>query len=615
MHQPTREHLRATALVHSLEAQLRHPLAVETLNRLRAFFTEKDHRPSSQQWAALADLARTLEDMANGTAAPKFFLSSLDPGVGKSQTLAHFVDTLLASRRHEHVGILICVSRLTEVSRFVDEGGIPREMLCVATSDASINALGGIAEAAANGARVVLTTQQRIEKRLKEYDGSFAVSGLFPFNGMPRQVRVWDEAFLPGEGITVNRVEMQGLAPILASVSRDLRTVVDDIQTEVKDMKTGDQYMVPDFVGEDSDELLNRVLAACGNNEGHLRAISALWCISGKTVAIHKDGDEPTALDYRETLSTDLAPMVITDASGRVRTAYRDMEVERRTLVRLKTAAKRYDRLTVNVWTTPGSKSGFKANSSELCAGVAKTIESKPTEKWLVVCHKPDDRTGDTEKTVRALLQAAPQENVSFITWGNHSATNEFVKVPNVVLAGTLFYRSSQYDALKRLSSGRKAADNVTKDELRETTLGEHAHLILQALCRGAVRQSDGEHCRKAEAWIIAGRGSGIHGHLPTIFPGCAVRSWRPIKRDLTGYPLAVSQYVRQWATKASVGDVLSFREIQKALGIGSAAYRDGVRRCADLRATLSELGIEECGKRYMTGYRLEAVSDPNPPN
>jgi hypothetical protein len=188
---------------------------------------------------------------------------------------------------------------------------------------------------------------------------------------------------------------------------------------------------------------------------------------------------------------------------------------------------------------------------------------------------------------------------------------NEFIKVPNVILAGTLFYRASQYDALKRLATGRKAGDKVTKDELSETRLGEHAHLILQALCRGSVRQSDGEHCHKAEAWIIAGRQSGIHGHLPVIFPGCAVKRWRPIDRKLTGYPLGVFEYVRRWATnEAKVGDVLSFRVIQKALGIVSARFKDTVRRSQDLRSSLAEIGVEENGNQYMTGYRLEALLD-----
>ncbi|WP_289295671.1 hypothetical protein [uncultured Reyranella sp.] len=81
-------------------------LARRALLKLHAYFATRNHAPSEAQWEALRELAGSLEDMANGTAKPVFFLSSLDPGVGKSQTLIHFVDALLASRDHEHVGVL-----------------------------------------------------------------------------------------------------------------------------------------------------------------------------------------------------------------------------------------------------------------------------------------------------------------------------------------------------------------------------------------------------------------------------------------------------------------------------------------------------------------------------
>src|SRR5262249_3963458 len=158
----------------------------------------------------------------------------------------------------------------------------------------------------------------------------------------------------------------------------------------------------------------------------------------------------------------------------------------------------------------------------------------------------------------RSLLTRTPKENVSFLTWGNHSATNEFAEVPNIILAGTLFYPDSGYEALKRLASGRRAADGeVTADEMHETKLGEHAHLILQALCRGSLRKCDGEHCHKAEAWIIAAKASGIRGHLPRIFPGCVVKTWRPIPRGMEGLCASVFDYVKTWATAAKVGDVV----------------------------------------------------------
>src|SRR5205085_2267168 len=118
------------------------PLTHQTLRRLSAYFDSKGHRPSPAMWDALADLAVALEKMADGEAAPKFFLSSLDPGVGKTQTITHFVDALLSNPTYSDVGVLICVGRLDEVKTMVHNMAIPENNLAVLTSDAKLNVLG-----------------------------------------------------------------------------------------------------------------------------------------------------------------------------------------------------------------------------------------------------------------------------------------------------------------------------------------------------------------------------------------------------------------------------------------------------------------------------------------
>ena len=62
-------------------------------------------------------------------------------------------------------------------------------------------------------------------------------------------------------------------------------------------------------------------------------------------------------LDYRDTIPSDLAPMVILDASGRCRHTYRLMEEEwRENLVRLKEVCKDYSNLEINVWPCGGAR-------------------------------------------------------------------------------------------------------------------------------------------------------------------------------------------------------------------------------------------------------------------
>ena len=85
---------------------------------------------------------------------------------------------------------------------------------------------------------------------------------------------------------------------------------------------------------------------------------------------------------------------------------------------------------------------------------------------------------------------------VCIITWGQHMACNHYREFPNVILAGTLFMRESHDIALTHLAQGRAMETGFRPlDEIRATHDGELRHNILQALCRGRVRQLDGDRC------------------------------------------------------------------------------------------------------------------------
>ena len=90
-------------------------------------------------------------------------------------------------------------------------------------------------------------------------------------------------------------------------------------------------------------------------------------------------------ITYRPTMPDDLRPLVVLDASGRVRDAYGSIERHWGILTRLRPAVKDYSPLTIHTWQTSGSKSGFEKNGDNLTAGIAKAILTKPDEKWLVV--------------------------------------------------------------------------------------------------------------------------------------------------------------------------------------------------------------------------------------
>src|SRR3954467_8157402 len=92
---------KLTTFTEAVNEPLEVSLAEATLTRLRNWFTVQGLRPSTAMWEGIEDLCVCLQRMAEGKAKREFFLSSLDPGVGKTQTIFHFLLSLLASPKHE----------------------------------------------------------------------------------------------------------------------------------------------------------------------------------------------------------------------------------------------------------------------------------------------------------------------------------------------------------------------------------------------------------------------------------------------------------------------------------------------------------------------------------
>ena len=364
---------------------------------------------------------------------------------------------------------------------------------------------------------------------------------------------------------------------------------------------------VPDFEALYSISLYD-VLAQAAGVTGMLRddrqmAATALITLNGRVARIRRDNrNGPTMLTYRDTLPDDLAPLLVLDASARVRQTYRWMEQHRGSVVRLTPATKNYEPLTVHTWQTSGSKSGFGTNGDVLAKGIADTILTKPDERWLVVVHKPGGRVRDVDRAIRKHLRDNLGDRLATITWGNHMATNAHTDVPNVILAGTLFMKGSFYTALTHLAQNRAVEPGlVSPEEVAATMRGEHAHLVLQALCRGRVRKSDGDKCWPMNAYVIASPRSGIPQDLTTIFPGCRVVAWRPNRRALRGNLKRAVEYVGkafgEGAEKVTYGDV------REALKMTPNKFRETVTNLPGWTDALADLGLT-----VRLGYRKEKV-------
>jgi hypothetical protein len=580
-------------------------LVERTVGSLKDTFDHRGLSPSPEMWTGLRSAIQVMADMAQGSWVPAYYVSSLDPGVGKTTAMVHFLRELAQSKDRQGVSALVCLGRLEQIRTVVEEADLPSQDFAVLTADDQLNSIGcGVPE----DARILFTTHAMVESRCAYK--SFSQVKALQFQGQVRQVKIWDEAILPGRPIALRRDSLASLLSVLRSAYRELTQAMEDFFIELRDRPDKTIIDVP-ALDVTFDARLHDVSKLVAHQPDEYRkAVEDLWFLMGRKAIVRVDGySGPTLVDYRQTLPDDIKPILALDASARVRATYDLWETMRGDLIRLPSASKRYNNLTINVWDHGGGKSAYSGSGDAIVKGVLTAIATKPDEEWLVVHHKHKPGLLDLPSEVGKRLSQG--HNVSFLNWGAHDGTNEFKDVSNVILAGTLFPPLSHYEGLTRLSSGHSASKGfMSNDMIKAVTLGEHSHMILQALCRSSVRQNQNGECPPATAYLIASEYSGIKALLPDVFPEAQVVSWTPIKKQTRGKVADAISYIRDWF-EANPDGVLAYKGLQKALGIKDKSnFRNTIRLHKDFQAAMVELGLEEWGTgKYLTHLRRTPVA------
>lgn len=550
----------------------------------------------------LQDLAETLESMAEGNLPPRYYLSSMDPGVGKTTLIQHYLHHLLASSSHGEVSVLVCLSRRDEVRTFVEKLTEHHAMIGVDTADGDINALAGTTP---QEARILFTTQQMLEKSCR--DRSFDEVSRFSYRGSPRQVRIWDESMLPGESVTVSADELLGLIDPTRKELPELAKGIEELVGELREAPANRLFQVPsaqELGGAGAHTVLSQLPGQKDGQPGEIagRLLDLLGCV----LPLRRDNlGVPMLLDIRDTLPRGFAPVVILDASGRVRHTYRLWEQDRGGLARLREVRKDYRNLTIKHWLAGGGRHSFvRDEGEERVQAIAAAIMTKPHEDWLILHHK-ERGWSRIIRQIKDRIPSALHGNLHFLHWGDHHGTNAYAHVSNVILAGTHFLPEIAYEGLARVAAGTPDDDKVSTARIRKTRRGEHRHNILQGLSRASVRVSqDGGVCSPCTAYIIASKGSGIGDLLPEIFPGCRVEQWQPVPCKRGKNVEAAIAYLRDHFQCDLNGD-LRYTTLQKAIGIlDSSNFRKTVRYHQAFQDELDRLGLEEYRDGKYTALR-----------
>lgn len=563
-----------------------------TRRTLEFFHRHTSHRPSRRMIRGIHRQNRTMARAFAGSIPAKCFVSSMEPGVGKTRSMCDFIHTLHAEGYLADQGVLICVHRYEDIRAVIETLELPQMSVGVLTSDPGTNSLGTPDPLTAP---VLLTTHGQIESRVSRQgpEGLSDLIGTFP----PRPLRVWDESILPGEALTLSRDGLAALLGYVRPTCPEYAEALDQFGFDLRSAQDGSTCLVPhceDF-GSTRGDLLQLVTPESTRDRDCMATLTRL---SGRAVTVRRDGIYGnTILDFEETLPNEFLPLIVLDASGRVRGTYKVWEEHQDNIVLLPPIAKDYSPCSIHVWEHASGRSAYRRHSTTLATGVATLINSKPTEQFLVIHHGARRGIPDLPTAIAGLVERTP-DRVAFLSFGNHLSTNEFRHVPNVVIVGALTYRPSAYEARGRAAAGvHSGSGNYPEHSNRTVIEGELMHHVFQAVCRGTARLCDGDRCHRANVYIVASRQTGIQEALPSVFPGAEVRDWRPLGAPRLMGLVGRAAEVVQRALVLEGRPEITFAEVRRKLGgVRPGNFLNDVRRHELFIAAMEADGIYENG-------------------
>ena len=539
----------------------------------------------------------TCEKALTGDLPPAYYLASVDPGHGKTLALAEFLKAWRQRGFPGQGGALIGVSRLDEIKTYIEAADLEPDQFGVLTSTDEMNALG-VSKSKQAGVPILFTTQQMILSRTK--GKLFRDASEFHFQGQPRALRIWDESLIPARTLSISRDDL-GKLMSLRLRNPGYGEAIDGLMGVMASGDEGTIVSVP--VTFASRPSLAR--STLGKSEaGELENLTGtLAALAGKSAILISEGGLGWALvSTNEGLPSDFAPVIIADASGRVRATYAAWERHGGNLVRLPEAVSDYRNLDVRLWQHKSGKLAMEdpVTRDEIIQGIADAINEDNGGDWLVIHYKQDENFLDDLKT----RVANEPDRVRSLHWGNHHGTNSFRDVRNVVLVGLITYRRSGYLALGLASGVPMNQLSDTDAEMRD---GERAHHYLQAACRGAVRKVAHGVAGDMRLFLVAARSLTIKDLLWRTFPGCSISDWNT-ENNLNGKVKLAADYLLERFSDPLVMRVRK-REVREAAGIErTATFASHVMRNADFRSFLNGQWIDEVGQSFERVQPFEVV-------
>lgn len=546
-------------------------------------FCKRGLQTSEDQEQAIRAFFEVMERGLLGELAPSFYLLALDPGMGKTTAILAFLKAWRSAGFVPASSVLVGLSTLQELEVFVRKSGLAADEFAVLTSDPEMNALG-LPPQRHGEARVLFTSQAMIRSRTR--GKTFAEVSEFHFEGQPRPLRLWDEDILPRRWRTIRIDNLRSLASPLRPQFPDYADQMGAFGDAVRSMEVGSIVTVPEEAA-----LCLSVLPSALQAASELRGtVEALQEMAGQRMRVEAGtyyGKE--LLGLTEPLPADLRPLVVVDASGRVRDAYRVWETERGDLVRLPSAGNLYLEVNLHHWHRASGKDALSDPVAlrEIASGITKAFERDLEGQWLIIA--PKDPLEDLREAVNAHSHPLTEGQLHWLNWGRHRSTNDFKDVENVIIVGLNRYRPTDYQALALAASG-KLLDAKGLSDLAALKAGELKHNLLQAACRGSLRQANHGRAAPCNVFVI-GKVDDAERFFDQVFPMCNYVAWRGRLSTLDQRVATAIEWVREARERDPHGEIRK-QDLREALGISSQNLRNVLQNEAFVAFMESE-GLE----------------------
>lgn len=296
-------------------------------------------------------------------------------------------------------------------------------------------------------------------------------------------------------------------------------------------LKIGFTFTVPAELGKLAGNMALKLKGAAVPSHA-IKTLEALSALAGQPATLREDSREGfVAVGIGQPLPDDLAPLIVLDASARLRPSYRYWAERSGNVVFLPPAAADYSSMELNWWNKGAGKSVLSdpVERESIVAAAADLLNSND-EEWLVIhqkaalpyaAHPAYCVASDIRGRVRN------EKRVTFVHWGRHLASNDHRHIRNVLIIGGNHYSQQSYEAIYAAAAGR--LDDINERAVREISAFEFAHHVYQAACRSNLRNMDHEAAGQAKVFLICSDAAGKRPAIEQAFPNCAIHDWTPV--------------------------------------------------------------------------------------